>query len=130
MPQLSQLPHCTRQVPRSLDSRQNNFWYEQARHLLANQFFKHLQEKKYSKMPQHSGRDHVSHIEFLYGSEENFLSTKINPNITGTSNRPNCSGISRLNNSPAPKQTNSICRILWLWKSHVNVSSFYNHHKV
>ena len=83
---------------------QELFWYEAARHLLANSYFRHLQNKKYSKMPQQRERDRVSLIEFLYGTEENFLNTKIYPNITGTSHRPNCSGISRLNNSPSSQQ--------------------------
>ena len=100
LPQFSQLPHCTGQVPSSM-ARQENFWYEQARHLLASQYFKHLQQRKYARIPQLRERDQVSHIEFLYGTEENFLNTKIYPNITGASNRPNCSGISRLNNSPS-----------------------------
>ena len=92
------------QVPRSLRSQRDNFWYEQARHLLASPYFKHLQDKKYSKMPQQRERDHISHIEFLYGTEENFLNRKIYPNITATSNRPNCSGVSKLNDSPSPKK--------------------------
>ena len=104
VPELSQLSRCTVQVPWSQASQVDNFWYEQARHLLSSKYFKHLQAAKYSKMPQLRERDHVSHIEFLYGTEENFLNTKLYPNITGTSNRPNCSGISRLNSSPSAKQ--------------------------
>ena len=104
LPRISQSAHCTRQVLRELlASRQDNFWWEQARHLLANQYFRHLQQRKYSRMSQLRERDQVSHIDLLYGTEENFLNTKIYPNMTGTSNRPNCSGISRLNNSPASK---------------------------
>ena len=101
VPEFSQVEECSVQVRRSWTSQQDKFWYDEARHLLSNIYFKHLQARKYSKMPQLRERDQVSHIEFLYGTEENFLNTKIYPNITGTSN---CSGISRLNNSPSSKQ--------------------------
>ena len=52
-----------------------NFWYEIAVHLLKNKYFKHLQKNE-KKIVQVKRNDLVN-MQKVYGTEQNFISSKI-----------------------------------------------------
>ena len=68
----------------------DNFWYESAIHLLEKG---HKLKKKKFRAPR---RQRVVNVENIYGSEENFISTKIDPNVPQNVIKPNCTGISHI----------------------------------
>ena len=71
-----------------------NFWYEIADHLLKNRYFKHLQTSEKRIVPL--ARSTLANTNLLYGKEENFISTKILPNVPQHNLTLNCSGITKL----------------------------------
>ena len=89
VPHFSDLNEC-RKVEKLGTVHSGNFWYESAFYLLNNQRFKienqNLKKKKYS---MGSRRQTVINVQ-MYRSEQNFLSTKIYPNIPEDRQNPFC----------------------------------------
>ena len=80
-----------------------NFWYEPTLHLLHNKYFGQKQKLR-KELIQTIPRKDVANIYFMYGSEENFVNTKIYPNVPDSELRPNCSGISLLQQRSSTSQ--------------------------
>ena len=83
----------------------DNFWYETALYLVNNKYFNHLQQqrKKFSPVV----RSTVDNISYLYGDEDNFIASKILPNVPEDPKvqKPSCSGISKLQKWDGDNQT-------------------------
>ena len=118
-----------RNIDRLGPDHSGNFWYESAFYLLNNQQFKiENQSHKKKKYSSGSRRPTVLNVQ-MYGSEENFLSTKIYPNIP-TNNQSkdlpvrdlDCRGVSWLTGLRPPH----IAQVAWVgvWGSGNHMMKF------